>query len=203
MNRLDLKNKKAMIAELIIILFGILLALGLDEWNSERTIARDLEAEQERLEEEISHNYYELVQLCAVIASRLESLETIGVRLDQGASFALDSEFFGFPFPELVDAVWQRLSRDERSSRMDPDYIEAVYTLYYANDLQVDLVRSISDFVFSPTYSDPGEAQIAYSISKRLLAQQANLTANSLLAYQELLSDRAPAIEPAPATCRP
>jgi len=196
-------NAQSLLAELLVILVGVLLALGFDEWNTERTIARDLKSETVRLEEEISRNYSELVQFCSVVASRLKSLEALGTKLEQGDSFALDSEFFGFPFPELVDAVWQRLSRDERISRIDPEYVEAVYTLYYANDLQVDLVRSISDFVFSPTYSDPEQAKIAYSIAKRLLVQQANLTANSLAAYEQFVPENASSNgSSAPNTCR-
>jgi len=203
MRKLNFQGAKALFVELLVILVGVLLALVFDEWNTERTIERDLESEVLRLEEEISRNFSELEQFCSIVSSRLEGLEALGARLDQGESFALDSEFFGFPFPELVDAVWQRLSRDERSSRIDPEYIETVYTLYYANELQTEIVRSISDFVFSPTYSDPEQSDIAYSIAKRLMVQQANLTANSLVAYEQLVVDSKPSRGPSePRTCR-
>lgn len=68
---------------------GVLLALGLDEWNTERTITRDLEAEKERLEAEILHNYSELTRFCSIISTRLQSLEAIGTRIEQGETLFL------------------------------------------------------------------------------------------------------------------
>ena len=176
-----------LLREILIIVLSVLLALALDEWYADYELRQELETDIARLNREIAGNFEELDRFCSTIAERLARLQSHRERVESGERFALFRAFNEFAFPELSDAVWQRISRDSRSNRMDAAYLELVHRLYYHNALQNELNRSISEFVYSPEYSDPEKVQVAYWTAMRLISQQVIWTDEALEGYARAL----------------
>lgn len=172
--------------EFVAIVFGVLLALAVDDWRQQREVdAAVIEATQ-RLNAEIMENYREIKASRRIIAERLEKLKALKVDGSQGF-FAYDDRFGGFNFPELRDSVWQRVTRDRIANSIPSDYIDATFGLYSSDHFLETMFDRISTLTLSHDYFDPASARVALQTSQALMTQQILWSDDALARYDKFI----------------
>lgn len=158
--------------ELIAIVVGVLLALALNSWREQRALDAEMARAMDRLGQEIRENQKEFQGFMATLEQRMAHLEARRDSLDTTKTLFDQEGFEGFPFPELKDSVWQRVSRDPIANRMPPEFIEGAFRLYSYNQLQAEAAQAVREFIYSPVFVDPKQSRVAFRITMLLYQQQ-------------------------------
>jgi|GEM_PF-3868561 len=174
--------------ELIAIVAGVLLALALNSWREQRALDTEMARAMTRLGQEISQNRSEFKSFMVTLEQRMQHLKARGGDLDTTRTLIDQEGFEGFPFPELKDSVWQRVSHDPIANRMPPEFIEGAFRLYSYNQLQADAAQAVREFIYSPMFVDPQQTVLAYRIAMLLYQQQCDWGEQGLKAYDDFVA---------------
>ena len=71
------RSIRSLVLEGLMVLFGVLAALLVDEWRQDVAVSHTVEAATVRLNEEVERNLAELVALDSVVTVRLSQLRAI------------------------------------------------------------------------------------------------------------------------------
>lgn len=173
--------------EFFAIVVGVLFALAVDGWRENRQIDEMNAISVERLNEEISRNREEIARSVAVIEERYARLAALNVTGDMPFSERVP-EFSGYAFPDLKSSVWARLGHDTLANRIDPVYIDSATQLYNQNRLLERMNEAIFELTVSETFHDPGQAPLAWDISKSMMLQQIQWQHEALAHYDDFIA---------------
>lgn len=172
--------------EFFAIVVGVLFALAVDEWHENRQIDEMNAIAVERLNEEIRRNYEEISANVQVIEERYGRLAAMRVGTDAPFSEKI-VQFSGFAFPDLKNSVWQRLSDDRLTNRIDPAYVDGAAELYNQNRLLDGLSREFFSLMASVAFHDAKQAPLVLNISKQIMLQQIQWEREALARYEDFM----------------
>lgn len=157
----------------LIVLFGVLAALMVEDWRQDAELARSVDAARASLNAEVARNRDELVSVDSAVRVRRERLVEIEDEVDGSAPFAnFTGRFGGYLLPELDRSAWNRASSDVLANEMPPEYLRDAFLLYGRNDVLEEMSGRILDLVFRETYHSPASARAAYGISLEIMDNQ-------------------------------
>ena len=182
------RNKRYLLLEAFVVLFGVLAALLVDEARENATLRSAAEAAQQRVIHEARQNLAELVHLDQVVRERLASLRALRDESTEGQSLAdLLSRFQGFRTPDLSSAAWERLSRSALADSVDYAFLEQVFRLQILNRQYTQLDQQINALIYSELFYLPEKLDIAIKITERIKSQQIGWAMELIPMYEEFL----------------
>lgn len=185
MNRRD---RKYLIIEGVVVLFGVLIALVVDHARQQWLEDQEAQVALSRVYLELNHNLSQLKDLQTVGSDRLARLRALRSMQVEGQSLAdLLSHFSGYRTPDLNEAAWNRLVQSRLADSLDPHLLEQAFQIYEANQLFDGLDWEINRLVYSELFHSADKRAVAIAISERIMAQQLTWVAEQIPRYAEFL----------------
>ena len=157
----------------LIVLFGVLAALMVDNWREEAETERAMEAAVASLNDEVTRNRAELVNVDSIVRARRERLVALESEVDRSRPFsAYDGRFGGYVLPELERSSWERASGGSLAHEISPELLQDAFILYGRTRVLEEMSSRVLDLVFSETFHTPASAPAAYGISLEIMDNQ-------------------------------
>lgn len=173
MSKLRRDDLRFLLLEGLIVLFGVLAALMVENWREGRETDRAVEAAMESLEREVERNREELLATYRIVSARRDRLLQLDSLVDGSRPFsAYDELFGGYRVPELSRSAWERASGGALANQVPADYLQDAFGLYERMSELEKLGGQITGLVFSETLHTPERARAAYGISLEIMSQQ-------------------------------
>lgn len=181
----------------LIVLFGVLAALMVEDWRQDAELARSVDAARASLNAEVARNRDELVSVESTVRARRERLVRIEDEVDGSAPFAdFGGRFGGYSLPELDRSAWNRASSDVLANEMPRDYLQDAFLLYGRNDVLEEMSGRALELVFSETYHSPASARAAYGISLEIMDNQLAVLGDLIERHEAFVERYGSSIDP-------
>ncbi len=188
MARIGRQDVRFLVLEGIMVLFGVLAALFVDEWRQERELRAEARAAMESVVVEVRENLEELQALDSVVTRRMELLDALQPELDGTTPLAsLAGRFRGYRTPELSENAWQRLTAGRAADHVPGAFLQDGFAVYTFNAKFSRLEDEVTRLVFSEVNFDPGRVRTAWSIARGIMDQQVAWAGVSTERYQAFL----------------
>jgi hypothetical protein len=126
-----------LVLEALFVVFAVLVALAVDEWNEGRELRAQADLARAAVISELESNQVELtagresmVEMLTAVGKAVESLRKGGEGPTEGVSGI---------FPDFSDAAWETARVTGAVARMDYDWVLATARVYEAQELALDL----------------------------------------------------------------
>lgn len=177
-----------LLAEGLVVLFGVLIALLVDGVRERAEQREAAAAAVVRVVDETRQNLDEIEDLVSVVQERLSRLRALRDGAPEAAGLAdLINRFQGYRTPDLSEAAWLRLAGSTLADRVDPDFLTEAFYLYEWNGQYEQLEREISRLVYSELFYLPERRSTAIRISERIMEQQLSWANQLIPLYQRFL----------------
>lgn len=188
MSTLRREDLRFLALEGLIVLFGVLAALMVENWREARETDRAVEAAMETLNAEVARNRDELVNVDSIVRNRRDRLLRIESEVDGSTPFsAYDGRFGGYSLAELDRSAWERASSTALATQMPAEYLRDAFVLYGRNEVLEQMSSRVFDLVFSETFHSPASARAAYGISLEIMNNQLAVLADLIERHEAFL----------------
>jgi hypothetical protein len=145
--RTVLEKVSGLVVEAGMIVFAVIVALGVEEWRTERGLRQFAEQVQLSVHAEIEANLAELEATGPTLDSTRATLESV---LAEGDMTLLGSAL-SFALPEISSAAWRAAQVSEAAPYLDYDWVIEVARAYESHEVYArigeDLVRAMSHII--------------------------------------------------------
>lgn len=189
MTRLRRGEIRFLVLEGLIVLFGVLTALLVDEWREERGLREEARSAIAALVAEVERNQAELQEVDSVVSLRLGRLRDLGPEMDGTVALgAVTGRFGGYRTPELSEGAWLRLSTGAVASHVPDDLVADAFALYALHPYFERLDAEVTRLVFSELNVDPQRARSGWLIAQGIMQQQLLWAQEVLPRYRDFLA---------------
>ena len=198
MSRLSGKDLRFLALEGVMVLFGVLSALLVDEWREDRALQKEADAATAQLLAEVRQNLAELETVGATVSERVERLAALEDVLDGTVPLgAVTGRFGGYRTADLSEGAWIRLSTGSVASQVPQDLLQDAFALYAVHRYFVNLDDEVTRLVFSELNVDPARARFGWRIAQGLMGQQLEWVRLAIPRYRDFLARWDPSWESA------
>lgn len=130
-----------LILEAIFIVFAVLVALAVDEWNEGREFREQAEIARTAVISELEGNREELEQSAPTVQAMLDGVTDVVLRLQAGEE--VTSADLSGELPDFSDAAWETARTTGVLARMDYEWVLRTARVYETQALTLDLQRDL------------------------------------------------------------
>lgn len=174
----------------LIVLFGVLAALFVDEWREDRQLRAEADAATASLLVEVEQNLQELIALESITTQRIALLREVQAEpVVEGSLADAAKRFGGYRVPDLRSSAWRRISTGPSADRMSQALLLRAFDLYTGAEYLGKLDDQISRLVFGELNYDPDKTRIALAIAERIMDQQIRWAKHYIELHESFLND--------------
>jgi len=130
-----------LLLEAFFVVFAVLVALGVDEWNESRDLREKAETARAAVLSELEGNWEELKVGGPSTVEMMESVTATVQRLRRGEAVT-QADIQGV-LPDFSDAAWETARVTGAVARMDYDWVLRTARLYQTQELTLGLQRDL------------------------------------------------------------
>jgi hypothetical protein len=190
MARIDRGDLRLLALEGLMVLFGVLAALLVDEWREDRALRAQAETARTHLVAEVRGNLGELESMRDIVSDRLALLDDLHGEMDGSVSLdSLSYRFGGYRQPDLAEGAWLRFSTSGIAERVPPELVHDAFALYAGHRYFQGLTDQVSRLVFSELNVDPARSQWGWHIAHGIMEQQIKWADYFIPLYRSFLDE--------------
>ena len=181
----------ALLLEVFLIILGVMVALGANEWREARAIAKRTDLALENIRREIERNY-ETMQLRAPYHEAMrDSIHTNYPKIKDAAFEDLNVASLGLRrgpfFPLLYNTAWQTALNSQILPHVDYETLSLLSSIYQIQEDLKATEEQFSTILFSPDNMQKGRPYYAFMLSEPFITGLASNERALLELYEQAL----------------